>query len=104
MPQGLCDIGALRTSLKGRSRSLVFMDIEGGEALLLDPAVIPELKQATLWSKHMILRFGTDALIRERFAQTHQIVEISPKDRTAEDFPKLGDTPFPFCSEGRPFN
>jgi hypothetical protein len=100
-PQGLCDTGGLRASLKGKSRALVFMDIEGGEALLLDSSIIPELKQSYIVVEtHDFAVVGTSALIRERFGQTHQIVEITPKERTAEDFPKLRDTRLPILFRG----
>jgi hypothetical protein len=87
---GLCDIGSLRACLAGSSSPFVFMDIEGGEAILLDPEFLPELKRAHILVEiHEQFIPGTAEIVRKRFAPTHRISQINSQTRTIDDFPIL---------------
>ncbi|OYX35103.1 MAG: hypothetical protein B7Y99_04420 [Caulobacterales bacterium 32-69-10] len=63
-------------------KTLVFMDIEGGEHALLDPEAYPALKGLhILVETHPNARLDLTAIITERFAASHDIirVEMGPK-------------------------
>lgn len=86
---GLCDAPALEASLENKGKSLVFMDCEGGEAILLDPRICPNLKTATIVVElHPFHVPGVREAITSRFEQTHNIVEVWTHERTVADFPK----------------
>jgi hypothetical protein len=85
---GLCDIGSLRACLAESSCPFLFMDIEGGEAILLDPEFLPELRRAhILVEVHEGSIPGTGGILRKRFAPTHRITEIVSQERIIDDFP-----------------
>lgn len=87
---GLCDAPALAQSLADSGSTLVVMDIEGTEAVLLDPFVVPRLKEAhILVELHDFVYRGMGDLIRQRFAPTHDITEIWSRDRIPADFPPV---------------
>ena len=68
--------------------ALIFMDAEGAETELLDPALVPALADCTcVVEMHDYLRPGATALLRQRFAGTHTIVEIPTRPRTTADLP-----------------
>ncbi|MBI1284710.1 MAG: hypothetical protein GC183_10285 [Thiobacillus sp.] len=86
--EGVCDLSTLNQVLEGRSHTLVFVDIEGGEALLLDPLMVPALKKATIVVEvHEMAVPGVGRLLRERFENTHDIIEQRTKPRRIEDYP-----------------
>jgi hypothetical protein len=76
---------------EARSRSIglrVFMDIEGGESILLDPLVVPELSMAwIIVEAHDCFVPGTTALPKRRFSISHRIEEVWSRQRRPEDFP-----------------
>jgi hypothetical protein len=85
---GLCDAPALEESLDNRGKSLVFMDCEGGEAILLDPRICPSLKTATIVVElHPFLVPGVGEIIESRFRDTHSITQVWTRPRTVMDFP-----------------
>lgn len=85
---GLCDAPGLVRSLENSGRTLVVMDVEGAEAILLDPLVAPRLREATvLVEVHDFVYRGMGDLLRARFAATHDIVEVWSRARTLADFP-----------------
>lgn len=85
---GLCDIGGLRSALSDNENVLVVMDIEGGEALLLDPSVVGELKNAKILVElHEFAVPGVGELIRRRFLASHEIMEINARPRQISDWP-----------------
>jgi hypothetical protein len=64
--------------------------VEGYEATLLDPAIVPELAAAWVLAElHEFIVAGIGPTIRGRFAGTHRITEIEQKDRTRADHPFL---------------
>jgi hypothetical protein len=85
---GLCDAPAFARCVENGARTLVIMDVEGAEAILLDPFVAPHLKTATILVElHDAFYPEMGTLIRSRFAQTHSILEVWSRDRTPADFP-----------------
>jgi len=58
-------------------KTLVLVDIEGGEEALLDPVAFPALRQLTLIVEcHEERRHGMTDLIATRFAPTHQVIRL----------------------------
>lgn len=71
------------------NKTLVLADIEGGEKDLLDPAVIPALRNADmLIETHDCFAPGCTASLLQRFAETHHVLRIKTRKRTLEDFPR----------------
>ena len=86
----ICDLSHLKRCLAAHPNTLVFVDIEGGEALLLDPELVPELRGATIIVEvHEMAVPGVGALLRKRFTSTHNIDEPTTQVRRAEDSPRL---------------
>jgi predicted O-methyltransferase YrrM len=84
----------LRDALAGPERSMVFLDIEGGERDLLDPQRVPELVSATIIVEtHDVLVPDCESTIRARFASTHRIQAVATRQRTMADLP-TGVLPF----------
>ncbi|MCU0833655.1 MAG: hypothetical protein MUC77_04345 [Chromatiaceae bacterium] len=112
--QGICDVPSLRSALNMAVRPFVLVDIEGGEAILLDPTVVEELGKATVVVElHEFAVPGVGALIRSRFEGSHEIEEVFAVPRTPHDFPlDLGrlkgsvsaGAAVQIMSEGRPPN
>lgn len=85
---GLCDSISLSNSLTRCNRCLILMDIEGGEETVLDPLVIPKLREShILVELHDVLRRGMGAIITSRFESSHKITEVWSRNRNLEDFP-----------------
>jgi hypothetical protein len=84
----ICDAGSLRAAIEGEQRTCVFMDIEGGESILLDPLIVPELSAVRMMVEvHDSFVPGTTELLRRRFGGSHQIDEVRSRPRRPEDFP-----------------
>lgn len=101
----LCDWNQLE-KLSG-PKTLVFCDIEGGEADLLDPVKVPNLKYSDfIIETHDCLVPGVTNLLIERFRLTHQIEVQSDTERQWKKY----DWPLAFTdrmkrgwtNEGRP--
>jgi predicted RNA methylase len=85
---GLCDASGLVQALSRGGRTLVVMDVEGAEAILLDPFLAPALRQAqVLLEVHDVAYREMGTLIAGRFAGTHNRLEVWSRPRTAADFP-----------------
>jgi hypothetical protein len=85
---GLCDIPAFSAVLETVMRPFILLDVEGAEALLLDPRVLPKLIHASILvelHENMIPRIG--AIVRDRFRHTHKIAEVVQEPRRLVDFP-----------------
>lgn len=97
-----CEPDSLRAALAGAKRPAVVCDCEGYEDILLNPDAIPELRRAAiiveLHETELLLdpadqfwrsQFdsGVSARIRERFKNTHDILEIPERPRTPADKP-----------------
>jgi hypothetical protein len=85
---GFCKPHHLAAHLKGSNRCLIFMDCEGGEKLLLDPSVIPELTRChILVELHDFVYRDIAEIIGSRFRPSHTITEIWSRPRSIGDFP-----------------
>jgi hypothetical protein len=85
---GKCEIEDLAAALGTSSGALVVCDVEGYEAVLLDPSKVERLKGCyILVELHDLLIPGVSDLISRRFSASHSITEIKQADRTADDFP-----------------
>jgi hypothetical protein len=86
--RGICHCTALAEVLDGAMSTLLLVDIEGGEALLLDPNMVPALKRVTMLVEiHEFAFPGIETLLSDRFAPTHKISRIDARARTWEDLP-----------------
>jgi hypothetical protein len=86
--QGLCTLQNLQISIETSRRCLVVMDCEGGEKDLLDPIAIPRLRDCTILVElHDFVFRDVAETLRNRFEDTHEIIEVWSKRRTIEDFP-----------------
>ena len=87
--RGACDASALRHHLQTDERpSLVLMDIEGGEAELLDPLAVPQLRQVDILveTHDAFVPRVTETLI-DRFQPTHHIERYTARPRLLNDYP-----------------
>lgn len=85
---GLCDCSQLSMVLTRPDRTLLVVDIEGGESILLDPNVVPALREATLLVEmHDCFLPGLGSHIKGRFECSHQITQIDARVRTLGDLP-----------------
>lgn len=86
---GACGIADLRRAVAAAGpKTLVVMDIEGGEAKLLDPRLAPELRQADiLVETHDAFVPGVTDLLIERFVETHAVECHAAQPRAIGDFP-----------------
>lgn len=86
--RGFCDIPAFSACFSRSRNCLVMMDVEGAESLLLDPHVIPELREVhILVELHDFIFRRMGDVISERFEKTHRIEEIWSEPRTLADYP-----------------
>jgi hypothetical protein len=86
--RGRCEPGDLVSLLEVRRETVIVCDVEGYEATLLDPTVIPPLAEtAILVELHDFIHPGLRDAIRERFAGTHRIELLTQEPRTKADFP-----------------
>jgi predicted O-methyltransferase YrrM len=74
---GLCTTEDL-LAISPQRPVLVWMDVDGGERSLLEPAKVPWLYEADILVElHDCLQPGLSELIRERFSTTHKIKQIT---------------------------
>jgi predicted RNA methylase len=68
------------------NRTLVIVDAEGAEDVLLDPARVPAIKNASvLVELHDCYIPGVTDRIRERFSETHTIIRFDQRDRVIDE-------------------
>lgn len=68
--------------------TFVLTDVEGAELMLLDPAEVPTLRDATiLVETHDLLAPGCHDTVARRFAASHRIEEVDSEVRTLDEFP-----------------
>lgn len=88
--RGICDLEGLRAALDGDARKLMIVDIEGVEAVLMDPHAIPSLLRAEIIMElHDCLVPGVTALIWSRFEGSHRIEHIEQRPRGFSDVPEV---------------
>jgi len=75
-----------------RPRTLLLVDIEGGEKALLDPERVPRLMDVDMLVElHEVYVPGIETLMRDRFSGTHVVRDIDSEPRTdASPYPELG--------------
>lgn len=84
-------------------RTLILMDIEGGELSLLDPAAAPALERVDhLVELHDFVDPKIKPTILARFRKTHQARIISTTARRAADYPELTSATARVLNEHRP--
>jgi hypothetical protein len=84
----ICTASALREDLRTVHDGWLVMDVEGAEAILADPLVIPELLGVCMLVEvHEFALPGVGALLRERFRTSHVLQEIPARPRQPADFP-----------------
>lgn len=83
-----CDVSSLATiPLVG---ALVICDIEGGEVDVIEPADVPQLREAVIVVElHDCFREGATATLVSRFANTHSIEMRTTVSREADRYPAL---------------
>ncbi len=85
---GRCEPEDLERALTNTPRLLVICDVEGYEAVLLDPTAVPSLRRASILVElHEFVERGITEKIRERFVATHNITHTWQQNRTIADFP-----------------
>ncbi|MCC7518167.1 MAG: hypothetical protein IT578_03160 [Verrucomicrobiae bacterium] len=92
---GFADLLSFRAILNGAAaeRTLVIMDVEGAEIVLLDPVAAPELSHtAILVECHDEKGNPVAATLRSRFAASHEVETVPSRARSVGDFP-LPDRP-----------
>lgn len=86
--RGTCAPADLETVLDAADRPFLLIDVEGGEADLLNPTNVPSLsKAAVLVEIHEFAKPGITAELFRRFDSSHDIEVIWQADRDASDFP-----------------
>ena len=89
--RGACDTAKLGESVAGNERTIVVMDVEGSERVLLDPASVPGLARCwILLELHDVLAPGVSAEIARRFQSTHHLRRFGTRSRGRADFPLSG--------------
>jgi hypothetical protein len=86
---GICTAETLSAQLEAAAQpTLVVMDIEGGEAELLDPRAIPQLARAdVLVETHDAFVAGVTETLIGRFGATHEVTCYTARPRMVSDFP-----------------
>lgn len=92
---GLCDCSQLVMLLTDPAKTLLLVDIEGSESVLLDPGVVPALRETTMLVEvHDCFLKGLGALMHARFGSSHVIRRIDAQSRSLVDVPReLRDLP-----------
>lgn len=92
---GLCDCSQLAMLLTDPAKTLLLVDIEGSESILLDPGVVPALRETTMLVEvHDCFLKGLGALMHARFGSSHVIRRIDAQSRSLVDVPReLRDLP-----------
>jgi hypothetical protein len=83
-----CTTRILAAALKTSGMTLIVCDIEGGEAMLLDPIRVPELAACSILVElHDHVIGGLSQELRDRFTATHTITHIWQEERARSEFP-----------------
>jgi len=70
--RGACTLESLNADINNEVSTFICMDVEGGEAELLDPEKVPGLRRAEILVElHEMFSPGVTALLKRRFADTH---------------------------------
>ena len=86
--RGSCDTEALGAAI--RQRAFILSDCEGAEEELLDPALVPNLRECDLLVElHDFIRPGVSESLKARFAATHQIEIVDQAERDSMSYHQL---------------
>lgn len=86
--RGTCEISDLISLLQPNKSTLLMLDVDGAEIDLLNPLVVPKLRQTTIIVElHDIFIPGCSMTIQERFQNSHNIEKYTTRLRRLEDFP-----------------
>lgn len=83
---GHCDSNLLSDALSNSGKYLVFMDAEGDEGHLLNPYIIPKLRECYMLVE-LHKKKNTAEIISKSFRDSHKITEIWSRGRTLADYP-----------------
>jgi hypothetical protein len=87
--RGECTLAEFHT-LAPPGPVLVWMDIDLGERVILDPEAVPWLGEADILVElHECLQAGTNALVVGRFEKTHRIRQFASAGLAYADYPPL---------------
>ncbi|HLH93704.1 MAG TPA: methyltransferase domain-containing protein [Xanthobacteraceae bacterium] len=87
---GTCTFDTLRNVISNGDRSLLFVDCEGGELQLLDPAEVPSIAACDVIVEcHDFINPSITSTLYERFAKSHDIEVVSEGPRDPNQFPTL---------------
>lgn len=85
---GECDPSALADEFSGIRKATIICDVEGYEATLLDPEILPSLRSAAILVElHEFAVPGVTELLFSRFKDSHRIQEIWQEPRSKTEFP-----------------
>lgn len=91
---GLCDLPALEAALGSDRNAFLLCDVEGAEAVLLDPRLLPRLREiAVLVETHDFAVPGVEAELCRRFETSHRVERLVPRSRTVDDAVSLDVPP-----------
>lgn len=92
----VCDLPTLSAALEGSNCPLVLVDIDGAEAVLLDPRVEPRLTHADLLVEtHDCFVPGVADELVARFERPHEVKRIEARIRT-QDMVRMPELPRPW--------
>ncbi|UCH12736.1 MAG: hypothetical protein JSW18_01985 [Candidatus Omnitrophota bacterium] len=87
--KGCCNIPTLQATMKEcTSDSCIIIDAEGAEKELLNPSLVPPLRNCfILVELHDYVFRDIGRVIKSRFSESHNITEIIQRDRVLSDYP-----------------
>lgn len=86
--KGKCKPHELAKALSYVKRASIICDVEGYEATLLDPELLPALRFATILVElHEFAVPRVTELLRGRFEHSHSIMEVWQEPRSRDEFP-----------------
>ncbi len=87
---GYCDTATLESVVTPNERTVLLVDIEGGEASLLDPERLEFLAHTSILVElHEAFVPGVSRLLQSRFQATHRITRYESRWRTNADLPSV---------------
>jgi len=96
--RGKCEPADLVAALGNTAYPVVICDVEGYEARLLDPQLVPALARARILVElHDFIVPGITEVLQKRFSETHRIKQIWQEPRSRAEFPwrTIGTTLMP---------
>ena len=86
--QGFCTPELLASALQYAGKCLVVCDVDGGEFQLLDPQLIPALRQCDLLVEvHDAIVPNITQILTERFSPSHSVQFVQQEPRRPSDLP-----------------